>query len=297
MGHSIFKADYPLMIQWFNRKGYSGSLNEMIISYFRSKLGSTALGYPNDLVATYLRQQGYSGDLGGMLNTFFCNKAGISDPLLAQRLFFGNSANDFTSFVTFISGVSAGSINFSSVTTNAINTTGANLIVIAGASGGASTITDSKSNTWTALTARTDVGTGQSQLFYCFNPTVGSGHTFTNTQVAPAISVMAFSNSIAFDVQNGSIGATVTTLSTGSVTPSFNNCLVVSGLEINGAAGAVWTIDSGFTANTYIPDVGGSCVGCGMAYKIQTTATAVNPAWSGGSATGAAATIATFKNG
>lgn len=300
MGHSIFKADDELVIRWFKQKGYSGSLNEMIIQYFKAKLGGSPLGYSNDLIAVYLRQQGYSGSVGDMLNSFFCNKIGVYNAIDAQRLFFSNPLNDFTSYITLISNTQAGSSNGTDVTTSAIDTTGAKFLVISASySTAAPTITDSKSNTWTALTAQTTVGSGINRLYYVANPTVGTNHTFTNTGNVPSISVMAFSNVILsspFDVEGGGVGNTVTSKATGSITPSLNNELVITGLQIDGSLTTDYVVDSGFTANTYVGGAGGIHVGCGMAYKIQTTAAAVNPTWSGTSAN-FAVTIASFKNG
>jgi len=301
MGHSIFKADYPLMITWFNQKGYSGSLNEMIISYFRSKLGGTTLGYPNDLVALYLSQQGYSGDIGTMLNRFFCTKIGVTDPILAQRLFFSNSSNDFTSFITFIASAQKISTDFNAATTTAIDTRAANFIVVYGSSVTIGTLTDSATNTWTKLTTISNgVGSVESAIYYCANPTKSATHTFTYTlsSGAPSLSVLAFSGvatASPFDVQNGAIFNTVTSIATGSVTPSLNNEVVVTGLGAGATAGS-YTADSGMTNVGYIPTVGGQGYGTGIAYKIQTTAAAINPTWSGPSGSGTVA-IASFKNG
>lgn len=177
-------------------------------------------------------------------------------------------------------------------TTNAIDTTGANLIVVAIAyfSGTISSISDSKSNTWTALTNAAN-GSNEFRLFYCLNPTVGSGHTFTVSASSqyPTICVAAFSGvktASAFD-QQSAVGST----NPGSVTPTEDNELVVTGLC--GDCDATSTY-SGFTVTNAIAFTGGSFMGGAMAYKVQTTATTVNTAWS---ATGSvrASGIATFK--
>lgn len=219
----------------------------------------------------------------------------------AQREFFRDSSNNFSNAsIALISSTQVGSTNGTSVTTSGIDTTGATIIVINAVTLGGGTPTDSKSNTWTALTAQTaPVSTNRSQLFYAVNPTVGTAHTFSLTATVPALSVLAFSGvvtSLPFDVQNGAAADTVTTLSTGSVTPSEDNEVVVSGLSIGGSLASDYVIDNGFTATTYIPVVGGQHFGSGIAYKIQTTAAAVNPAWSGTSAS-FACTIASFKSG
>src|SRR5690242_7960475 len=66
--------------------------------------------------------------------------------------------------------------------TDAVNSTGADLIVLAvsyyGPDGPPSSITDNKSNTWTALTQQ-EGASGGVRMYYCQAPTVGSGHVFT----------------------------------------------------------------------------------------------------------------------
>lgn len=186
-------------------------------------------------------------------------------------------------------------------TTSGIDTTGADLIVI-GVSGWTSNLdttapTDSKGNTWTAMTYKA-TGDSAVKMWYCYNPTVGSGHTFTHGGTTYAtICVIAFSGAASspLDQQNsnGNLPGT-TSLSTGSITPTEDNELVV----------AMWatyyfdspSVDSGFTLEQYqaaapLPYHGG------MAYKIQTTAAAVNPSASWSTSANASAVIASFKSG
>jgi hypothetical protein len=190
-----------------------------------------------------------------------------------------------------------------SVTSNAIDTTGANLIVVSvGFYNGTSptpTLTDSKSNTWSGLTARVG-GSITNRLFYCFGGTVGSGHTFTlsDASIFPGMCVAAFSGSVSspIDQENGAGSASGSTQAPGSVTPSENNELIIAGLgHDDNSAGAV-SINGGFTAITSAW-LTGNAEGCGLAYLIQTTATAANPTWdvTNSAAAGIAASIATFK--
>jgi hypothetical protein len=81
----------------------------------------------------------------------------------------------------------------------------------------------------------------------------------------------------------------------GSVTPSVNSELVVTGyVPPNGGSGTP-TISAGFTITDAAAYASGSTVGGAMAYQIQTTATPVNPTWATtGGGTGAAI-IETFK--
>ncbi len=182
---------------------------------------------------------------------------------------------------------------------SAINTTGATLL-IAGTSlfSGSPSMADSKSNSgWTPLTSYS-TGVYVSTLLYVANPTVGSGHTFTLSGSFPALWVAAFSGvtlSSPFDVENGSTGTVA--IQTGSVTPSQNNELVITVLTVATTTGAA-AIDNGFTILDGAASDGGSYVGGALAYKVQTTAAAVNPTWSYPGITGdtrMTAGIATFK--
>ncbi len=184
-------------------------------------------------------------------------------------------------------------------TSSAIDTTGANLIVIVTAqfSGGTlTTPTDSKGNTYTGLTARTN-GSVRNRIFYCLAPTVGSGHTFTfaNSGIFASASVQSFSGaatSSVFDVENGATGS-LTTLATGSVTPGQDDSLVIAGVGSGNTGSA--SINGGFTIANQTTASGSRYSSAG-AYLIQTTATAANPTWTTGDLTGeSTATIAVFK--
>lgn len=181
-------------------------------------------------------------------------------------------------------------------TTDAINTTGANLIVIAVASDNGTTPTDSKSNTYTLCNDRVQ-GFSELAMFYAFAPTVGAGHTFTQTQTYGAMFVLAFSGATAspldaLDVDNGT--AAGASLSPGSGTPAEANEVVVTGINIGGANLSI-TVDGGFTALT-IPGVSGVNYGGGIAYLIQTSAAAASPTWSWTGVNEAAAAMNAFKD-
>lgn len=208
--------------------------------------------------------------------------------------------------IALLTHTAAGSTTSNNVTTTAIDTSGANLVVIAVTSYGGTAIapTDSKGNTWTGLTLQVTAGTARSRLFYCSPCTVGSGHTFTATTTTnyPSLAVASFSNiltSSPFDVESGAITNSGTTVSTGSITPSQNNELIVSGI----AAGAIGdpdggvskTIGAGMAIIDQVLYSAGQHLSGGLAYKVQTAATAINPAWSWATTSDAAVTIASFK--
>ena len=191
------------------------------------------------------------------------------------------------------------------VTTDAIDSSGGNFAVVNVGSYNAGTVvlTDSKSNTWNGLTNRVNVATGQTQrLFYTQGGTFGTNHTFKAEDLVlpiyPSIEVLIFSGAVAspFDQEAGADGSGINTLATGSLTPSENNCLVVTGLgHENNSSGAV-AASSPFDTNDIMVAYGaGTNEGSGISYEIQTSATARNPSWSITNNAGMAVTLAVFK--
>lgn len=187
------------------------------------------------------------------------------------------------------------------VATSAIDTTGANLIVVGIVSNQGSTpnLIDSKGNTWTPLTQSAVTGASQAILYYSTPTSVGAGHTFTNngTQTYSTIYVAAFSGAAASSPydgqQNGATATGVTTLATGSITPTQNGAIVVTVYGFN-VTGVPLSINSGFTI-TDSQDFGASNnYGGGLAYLIQGTAAAVNPVWTRTGNTNQEARIASF---
>lgn len=161
-----------------------------------------------------------------------------------------------------------------------IDTTGAKLIVIA--TGVGVTVSDSEGNTWTPLTGE---GSGPGvRLYYCVDPVTDAAHTFTKSAGDfSAIAVQAFGNAdIAptVDDETGGTSNVVTTVQPGSITPSVDNCLLVSASSGDvGVNGASSVIADGFTQTATVVYTGGLSYPISMAYKIQTTAQAENPTW------------------
>lgn len=194
------------------------------------------------------------------------------------------------------------SADTNSVTTNAVDTSGADLLVVECAflSFTSPTFSDSKGNTWNGPLSH-DSGTSVSQLFWTKPTSVGSGHTFTlsGTACFPSIAASAFSGSSAspLDQTNGAQGSGgLNNLQTGSVTPGEDNELIVTGIAANTVASNTITIDSGFTIGAQVTS--DTNISVAIAYIIETTATAKNPSWDvtpSGTMTDAATEIATFK--
>ena len=195
------------------------------------------------------------------------------------------------------------------VTTSAIDTTGSTLLVVSVSwyldGGGTLAVSDSKGNTWVQITSAIfDPGSARTQtvLFYVKNPTVGTGHTFTCGGAGTYCGIFVATFSGTDTAQNvdqhnqaGSGPGTSTTFQPGSVTPSQNNELIVSGLLQPSNTSQTLSIDSGFSKTDEAPLVSGNAFGGALAYFVQGTAAAINPTWTASPAAGLAATSATFK--
>ena len=193
--------------------------------------------------------------------------------------------------------------------TTAIDTTTADLIVVVRSfyqAVGTPNLSDSAGCTWTNLMAYSSTNT-RVIISYCsqFSGLVTSAsHTFVATTAAtatyPSISVIVLSGAKTsadpFDSGKdaGANTSGATSLAPGSLTPSEDNCLLVTGIAAgngSGAPGGVtgYTIDQSFDFVT----TGGGRSG-GIAHLIQTTAGASNPSWTF-SSDEAAAALAVFK--
>lgn len=167
-----------------------------------------------------------------------------------------------------------------------IDTTGATNIVVAISYyylGSSIAVSDSKANDWTALTARTASNEAAVQLYYCTECTVGTGHTFTLScsSCFGTVAVLAWSGGGAYDnKESGASNAATSTIQPGSLTPSENGAIVVTAVAFN-TGSATLTIDSPFEKISagYADYAGSTSEGLGLAYDIQTTATAANPTW------------------
>lgn len=197
---------------------------------------------------------------------------------------------------TTTAGVSSGP-----TTSPGINTTSATLFVasVAVVTGSSPVVSDSKGNTWTALTGQFPSGGSGNQLFYVANPTVGSGHTFTisGSNILGSVQVMAFRGVrtvTPFDVQNGfSDPGTPSTIQPGSVTPSLAGSVVITGLSTYNAAGFP-TINGSYIISDQVEASGVTNYSASVAYLIQTAAVATNPTWTLGVNAPAGTAIAVF---
>jgi hypothetical protein len=205
--------------------------------------------------------------------------------------------------ITFISNTATCVGGSSGGTTSDVDTTGANFLVLnVGflSSAAPITVSDSKGNTWSSLTAQSTGTNASVQVFYAANATVGTGHNFTISAIGSfsTACVAAFSNvktSSPLDQQSGAGNASASTIQAGSVAPTENNELIITSV-VSHLAGEPFTIDSSFAIAAQQDDISSCCFPSGLAYIIQTSAGAANPTWTlTGSAGQTAAQIATFK--
>lgn len=163
---------------------------------------------------------------------------------------------------------------------SSIDTTGADLLVVSVTTyQGNGTCTDNKSNTWTKLTPTSN--NPSHVVWYCHNPTVGTGHTFqfSGFDYQGAV-IAAFSGSHSTSTFDAEATVSITSGSTGnsgSITPSVDGCLILSSIGLNVFAGQTVSVSS-FTQANKIDGVGGVNYGDWLFYAVQTSAAAINPA-------------------
>ena len=168
----------------------------------------------------------------------------------------------------------------SSVTTGAIDTTGAVILASACWPQPNATLSDSSSNTWVQKTTAGGISNG-STSFYTINPTTSASHTFTCSCAGAsncAVSVLGFVGTYFGSVWSfdqfcsnvmGVAGTSATACSS-SMTPSQTNEILVT----HAAGRLATTINGGFT-------ILGGGADVDQAYLVDSSATAINPTWSG----------------
>lgn len=193
----------------------------------------------------------------------------------------------------------AGVNGTSTATTSGIDTSSAKLIVIAVLwFTGTPTVSDSKGNTWTALTTVASGSSGGTQyfarLYYCINPTVGTGHTFSATANFTVIDVRAFSCTATpvFDVEATGAGSTsAATFQPSTITPAGTELFVTGLCFLSDSTLA--SINSSFNKpDTEVRSGSGSLFGI-TAYKMSSSAE--SPTWTVASGNTGAAAMAAWK--
>ena len=205
--------------------------------------------------------------------------------------------------ITLVAHTAAGG-NSTTTTTTAIDTTGANLLVACASSFDAAahtpTMSDNKTNTWTALTLRGTSSTTETTIYYSVPASVGTGHTFTFTTTVngfAALGVWAFAGASAtpYDTDVGTAASSSgTSVQPGSITPAQANEVLVACNTLSAAFTSL-AINSSFTLSDQVAFASGNNEGGGYAYLIQTTATAENPTFSWTNTVSTSTAMAAFE--
>lgn len=197
-----------------------------------------------------------------------------------------------------IAHLAAGSTTQSGFTTAPLDTAGADLLVAAISDNTGSTVlTDSLGNTWRKAAGPTTINGPDSTLYYASAAHVGTTQTFTlaGTGTSPSVVIAAFSGGDGtLDAVASASALFASNLAPGSVQPHANQELVVTAVA-DTSTSATAVITAPFTRIGAITQANGMHFGGGLAYLIQTTATAENPTWSGAGSALTGATIATVE--
>jgi hypothetical protein len=187
------------------------------------------------------------------------------------------------------------------LTSAALNTTGASLLVVTFSTygGDAPTLTDSKGNTWHFVTGAPS-GVSRGRIAYAWNKgagalSTGTGHTITIQDSAAsgtAYTFMAFwgiqtVSDPSYGTTNSASITTGTTVQPGIVTPSIGDLVIASlGHYPGGVSGYTATVDSSYT----IPCGNTGAAGSGPyadnwgAYIIAPSGSDLDPTWTVGQA-------------
>jgi hypothetical protein len=169
-------------------------------------------------------------------------------------------------------------------TSSAINTTGATVLVGIVLCNGSSysAPSDSNSNSWTQV--EFDDNTAHGAIYLAYSPTVGSGHTFTNTASTSVcvLFVTAWTGtalgSAALDKADGTGGASCPSPSPGTDTPSKTSELVITGFVPVSSTAGVPSIAGGFTIND-TASISGGTIDMATATQIYNSGSALTPTW------------------
>lgn len=171
-------------------------------------------------------------------------------------------------------------------TTAAIDTSGASVleVVIADYAGAAaSTFADSKTNSWSQVGSTVTGSLVRLRRYRASGSiVVGAGHTVTVTVTAgyPACSFSSWSDvaSSPNDQWAGAAPGSGTTESPGPITPSVNDCLILSAAAMVQPSMTL-SIDDGYSILHQAANISGTAFGLGVGYLVQTTATVTDPEW------------------
>lgn len=174
-------------------------------------------------------------------------------------------------------------------TTTTVNTTGADLIVIAVSDfANGATPSDNQANTYTQVGPSESTTRQIAKIFACKSPTTSASHTFTpggnngwnDVQVwsGSASGTLTAITDASSGGKSGALGST--TVQPGSITPTQSNELIVCSLTLDDPSTTTPpTINSSFTVSTWGAETAGSTFGSGFSYLVQSAANPINPTW------------------
>lgn len=148
---------------------------------------------------------------------------------------------------------------------------------------GGPAIIDSEGNIYIPRTASVGFAGITSQIFDCEDPITNATHTIeilSTNGTNPVAQISCWSGKLtgAFDQENGNNATLSDELTTGSVTPTENEELIIAGFGFAGGGGAtIATIDNGFTVIEGSIEDPGNHQGGAQAYLIQAIAAPINP--------------------
>jgi hypothetical protein len=225
------------------------------------------------------------------LVSVFCHADVLTNITIGQKISIGTNISNIPdsgggggAAWVLISSTTKVATGSSPITTSAIDTTTANLLVVFCSFGNSATVTDNKGNTWTSR------GNTPGTPVFSFadvtsSPVVGSGHTFTvSGGFGQSVIVQAWKKASGAATIDGtevvnSTGSwgSGTTLKPGSITPATSADLMITGLAYNVSSSLNATVDSGYTDTSVAQGLG--IYVYHMAYKIKSNGVAEDPAW------------------
>lgn len=202
--------------------------------------------------------------------------------------------------ISHIAGADICAHGANSATTSTVNTSGADTYLAAVVSVNEPAITSSPSQTWVKDKERINGTTGTTTyIFRASGVTTSTTQTFTSTLTSglQTICVLSFSGvelTSPTDQSSDFSGGGTSQIYDSSITPSEDNELILADTDI--ATGSVTVIiDSSMSTPLQSALDPGVAYGAGMAYKIQTTATAIRPTWTYSGSTPATGLIMSYK--
>lgn len=182
------------------------------------------------------------------------------------------------STITLVASGAAGSTNAQTVDLPSLNSTGASIGFLCTSSSGSLAMFDNKGGTFTEL--ETQGPSIEARLIKITGATWGTGHVVslgTGGATRTPAGAVAFFSGVTMHGAAVKIGDTGTTFQPGSVTPGAANNVAVTCL----ASGAAITesINNGFIIANQFDYTDPNNLGVALAYKIQTSATNVDPVW------------------